>query len=417
VPWPRRADHRHRSLGRESAQSAAQGEATPATTGSESRSSEPSPANLGPIFEPEAFGRRLRRGAPEALRTKLHRGGTDLTGAIWDVGPRGNGHGDALVVTAAFGAYRDDTAPCPGPWQAVLRWSGSSGRGKLWQTKIAPRRAAATNIGFVLTREDPCIPRGASPRDTTDWYVDSRGRIGHLRLTPGEPPAGLNLDAPGEAFDYYNGTTDRPRTLLADRHTERIWSVSRPDLRAANRPFVIAQDATGRRWTVTWDTNANGMSVGWSDDRGATWETHHSGRADSFLYTDRAIAFLAGHSLIVSTDRANTWQERRLPTPTTVGAPPGSHFTRSVHDVIATSSGDLVIRFRQANRHRASGLMRSTDPTWSTFTRSGSTPYPYPVTAKEDVLWNCERGVYGSTGACSYSADLGRTWHGSHLPR
>ncbi len=181
-------------------------------------------------FTPEAFGPRLRQGAPEALRTKMHLGGNVQEGAIRDIGPTVNARVDALAVTAEYGGYRDDTAPCPAPWRAVIRWVGAGGQGKLWQSKVAPWRAAATSVGFVLGTDYSCFPYGTTARDTANWYVDSRGRIGQLRVTPGVPPDGVRLDAPGGPNGYYYGTTTRPRTLLADRESDRIWSVPRPDV-------------------------------------------------------------------------------------------------------------------------------------------------------------------------------------------
>ena len=75
-------------------------------------------------FAPEDFGPRLRQGAPDALRARMHLGQSKETGA---------------------------------------------------------------NVGFVMLAEDGCLPYGTTARDTADWYVDSAGRIGQLRVTPGDP--------------------------------------------------------------------------------------------------------------------------------------------------------------------------------------------------------------------------------------
>ena len=69
-----------------------------------------------------------------------------------------------------------------------------------------------------------------------------------------------------------------------------------------------------------------------------------------------------------------------------------------------------------AYRDEASVLARSIDPARSTFERVGTSPHGGLVTAKGDTLWNCDRGQPESRGACSFSTDLGDSWHDAHLP-
>ena len=129
----------------------------------------------------------------------------------------------------------------------------------------------------------------------------------------------MRLEAPGGPTDYYYGTTRRPQTLLADRDSDRIWSVPRPDglpdtpdRGGESAPFVIAQDVTGRRWTLS--LTDQGLSVWWSDDGGGAWtQASLAMHSDHFLYTDRTIGFTVGTSLTLSTDRGATWRTHRLP--------------------------------------------------------------------------------------------------------
>jgi len=144
-------------------------------------------------FHVEVFGERLRDGAPGDVRAELATG-QDSFGAVHDSGPVFNGGGQGLVLTSRYGAYRDESEPCPAPWEGLIRW-GSAGRTHVWTAKAAPQEAAPTSVGFVIPATSCLSRRNLSPNDATDWYVDSHGRIGELRAIAGDPPAGTRADA------------------------------------------------------------------------------------------------------------------------------------------------------------------------------------------------------------------------------
>ena len=95
----------------------------------------------------------------------------------------------------------------------------------------------------------------------------------------------------------------------------------------------------------------------------------------------------------------------------------GSRVFGTSEDVIPTTSGALVLHYTLPGRHQPTVLARSIDAGWSKFMRVGGAPRTGPIAAKGDVLWNCNRFRPDSHGACSYSPDLGDTWHTTHLPR
>ena len=147
-------------------------------------------------FEPEALGRRLRLGAPAELRHTLATGLNNSVGTVSDRGPVTNGRGQGLIVTAPFGNYFDTHFHCPAPWHSLIRL-GSTKATHVWTAKVAPSAVTGTSHGFVLWRGE-CVPRGlglTTRKDSIDWYVNARGRIGQLRVMKGDPPRGTSSAA------------------------------------------------------------------------------------------------------------------------------------------------------------------------------------------------------------------------------
>jgi len=375
-------------------------------------------------------------GAPSALRATLAPG-QDPAGAVHDYGPLLNAAGQALLFTATYGAYRDDTAPCPAPWQAIIRWAGHN-RAHLWTAKAAPPVAGApTSRGFVIPAAQCFGQQDLSRKDTTDWYVDSRGRIGELRPIFGYPPTGIRAGAPlnWDGAPVKTRLEGPRRSLLADRRSDRVWMVATPrglpDESSESAPSVLAQDVTGRLWVsyfgrhVDEQTYAPSVHFAWSDDHGATWETAPSGYGQ-LVYTDTTIGYLDTVAnpapgtpglAKVSTDRGKTWQEHPVPDLRAV-ALPGEPLLRrwSVEEpIFATSSGTLLavvsyspnfVRYKP----KPSVLVRSTDANWSHFEKVGELPAGYRWFVKDNTLSVCDEA------RCSYSQDLGATWHRIALP-
>ena len=178
-------------------------------------------------------------------------------------------------------------------------------------------------------------------------------------------------------------------------------------------PVVLAQDPTGRRWAVTHSgTSVLESTMWWSDDHGATWDSQrHLG---DVAYTDHTIAFLADRTILVSTDRGQTWQEHGLPDLLRKVKDPKPRRHGWGVDWSPTASGTLlaVVGRHLGEREEipTPGLLfRSTDRTWTRFVRVGTTPRSN-LTVNENTLAGCNQST------CSFTRDLGKTWHTYNLP-
>jgi hypothetical protein len=329
-------------------------------------------------FRPERYGRRLRRGAPEPLRTQFARGQDNQLGVVSDTGPVVNGRGQVLVLTAADGADRGDNHPCPAVWEGLIRWASDSSS-RVWTARVPPNTIAPTEHGFVIPASLCTRRTNMDLSGATDWYVDSRGRIGELRAIAGDPPPGTRADAP---LEYQSGvvgteTTGEERSLLADRDSERIWIVDRatgepevpevPEVPGNYAPGVLAQDVTGRRWVL----DEYPGDFWWSDDVGATWQTHpvSLGSTGEGVYTDHTVGYVALDQVTVSTDRGETWGTHRIPDVRAVAVPEEPRIRRwEVLPYVATRSGTPLAFLRYSPvfsppEVRPLQLLRSTNAT------------------------------------------------------
>jgi len=367
-------------------------------------------------FDPEPYGRRLRAGAPAALRARFAVGQEDW-GAIHDAGPVVNGHGHGLTMTAEYGAYRDARAPCPGPWETIIRWAGPR-RSQVWQARVAPEWAVPTNSGFIIPAT-ACLRRGvrAKSKHTADWFIDPRGRIGELHLAPGSPPVGIAADAPMDSVGEvtWSSLAGEDESLLVARETNTVWAVPRHHEGVGENPkvpppAVFAQDVTGRRWVAT-QPGEEDTQLSWTDDEGATWEGH--GEPGSLLYSDRTIGYLHSRSITVTTDRGRTWVEHRLPSLKRLALPNVAHPANwEDPNTFATRSGTLVLVFEKwARRRRPQAVvMRSTDASWTRYETVGPAPGGGKWNMVGDTLSTCW------LSDCYYSKDLGKTWHNIKWP-
>ena len=334
-----------------------------------------------------------------------------------------NARGHALLLTATYGAWRDDRAPCPATWEGIIRWA-SQHRTRVWTAKAPPPEdAAPTHRGFVIPAAS--CPRGRYlPRkDTADWYVDSRGRIGELRVAAGAPPAGTRADAPVNwtSRPIYTRTGGAQRTLLADRGSDRIWLLETPeglpDTTTKVPTPVIAQDITGRRWVLhgaSLLSGTEGNYFSWSNDQGATWASARG--AGIPVYTDTTLAFLdTTRKITVSTDRGASWHSHPIPDLRAV-AVPHEPARRWQVETLTTVSGTMLgvahysPNFMHYYTPRPPVLVRSSDENWSHFVRVGPMPASSRWFVKDNTLSACE------AASCSYSRDLGTTWRTADLP-
>jgi len=346
--------------------------------------------------------------------------GQDSWAAIHDYGPVVNARGQALLLTAAYGAYRDDSAPCPAPWEGIVRWASQHST-RVWTMKAPPAVAAPTHRGFVIPATYCLRRRDLSHKDTADWYVDSRGRIGELRVSHGDPPVGTRADAPTEGLQAPLSTgTGRARgALLADRDSDRIWVMDPveglPDTTPKVPAVIIAQDVTGRRWTLyggALNQGINANYIAWSDDQGTTWATAHAFGVP--VYTDTTLAFLGTRTVVVSTDRGVSWHKHPIPDLRAVAVPEELPRRWAV-ETFPTASGALLavvyyspsfVRYRP----RPPVLVRSTDKDWSHFVRVGTMPASYRWFVKDNTLSACDAVT------CSYTRNLGASWRSTGLP-
>jgi hypothetical protein len=150
-----------------------------------------------------------------------------------------------------------------------------------------------------------------------------------------------------------------------------------------------------------WARSVDSRRLHWSDDRGATWSSRDTslGRDDNVTVTlaGEWVAFTTNTRIEFSSDLGETWAVRDL------GAALSAFRITDVRWQI-TSSGNLLGAVGSVGR--AERLIRSTDPSWTSFERSDITtsvglvyvevagPFSYVL---DDQRWQV-------------SEDDGRTW-------